>query len=165
VRLAFYIAEGSPEIFHDGKITTLRATSGRPGYINDPTKTDLAMHGAIPVGSYFMLPSELDDPDPWYDVVRNEFLGDWGDWRISLHPELESNTFGRHGFFLHGGARPGSAGCIDIGGGVSGNAQTDFLKEFIRNHGAKISLFVKEYRFFYWDGLPGKYQRVRRWYA
>lgn len=40
---------------------------------------------------------------------------DWGLYRVPLHPQRGTNTFGRTGFFLHGGKRPGSAGCVDLG--------------------------------------------------
>ncbi|WP_162629258.1 DUF2778 domain-containing protein [Moritella yayanosii] len=50
------------------------------------------------------------------DIMRRT-QGDWGDWRIRLYPEKNTKTFGRDGFFIHGGDINGSAGCIDIGGG------------------------------------------------
>lgn len=34
-------------------------------------------------------------------------------------------------FFLHGGDTEGSAGCIDIGGGIFGNGDTKMLKTII----------------------------------
>lgn len=40
-------------------------------------------------------------------------LGDWGEWRVRLYPYPGTNTHGRDNFFLHGGKKPGSAGCID----------------------------------------------------
>jgi len=59
--------------------------------------------------------------------------GDWGDWRKSLHPVFGSVKHGRFGFFMHGGRFAGSAGCIDIGGGVFGNQITDKVKNTINN--------------------------------
>jgi len=35
---------------------------------------------------------------------------------VPLQPDQGTDTFGRAGFFLHGGKVPGSAGCIDVGG-------------------------------------------------
>jgi hypothetical protein len=32
-----------------------------------------------------------------------------------LKPEEGTNTYGRKNFMLHGGEKPGSAGCIDVG--------------------------------------------------
>ena len=49
----------------------------------------------------------------------------WGDYSWSLHPEASTQTYGRSGFFIHGGENWGSAGCIDI---KSGDRQ---LKTFL----------------------------------
>ena len=38
----------------------------------------------------------------------------WGDFSWSLHAEESTQTYGRGGFFIHGGLNWGSAGCIDI---------------------------------------------------
>ena len=43
-------------------------------------------------------------------------VGDWGKFRVPLQPDPSTKTLGRDGFFLHGGKKPGSAGCIDVGG-------------------------------------------------
>jgi hypothetical protein len=43
------------------------------------------------------------------------YFGDWGEYRVRLYPTKETDTCGRTNFFLHGGEKPGSAGCIDIG--------------------------------------------------
>jgi hypothetical protein len=56
-----------------------------------------------------------------------EMRGNWGDWRDPIHPLPRVNTYGRSGFFLHGGNWPGSAGCVDAGGGFNGNHWTDKL--------------------------------------
>jgi hypothetical protein len=34
-----------------------------------------------------------------------------------MHPNEGTNTFGRGGIIMHGGKKPGSAGCIDVGSG------------------------------------------------
>lgn len=55
---------------------------------------------------------------PYVAAVLNNFdaeEGDWGTHRIQLHPVKGTRTFGRDGFYLHGGDKPGSHGCIDIG--------------------------------------------------
>ena len=41
----------------------------------------------------------------------------WGDYGWSLHPEPRTETYGRSGFFIHGGSEWGSAGCIDLTNG------------------------------------------------
>jgi len=48
--------------------------------------------------------------------MREKFaLADWGHARVPLHPLSPTNTYGRDGFFLHGGIFKGSAGCVDVG--------------------------------------------------
>ena len=68
--------------------------------------------------------------------------GDWGDWRIRLKPLQTTDTHGRDNFFIHGGDTKGSAGCIDIGGGILGNKQTDRLQKDILSAKYKIRLEV-----------------------
>lgn len=54
-----------------------------------------------------------------------------------------TNTFGRFGFFLHGGRFPGSAGCVDLGGGVFGNATTDkVLNDLLLDADKKVPMLV-----------------------
>lgn len=70
------------------------------------------------------------------DVQTNDFataiarlvsgLGDWGSFRVPLTP-YPGTADGRGGFFLHGGSFPGSAGCIDVGGGIFGDDGTSWL--------------------------------------
>lgn len=96
-----------------------------------PDSVTVEDKGPIPPGEYTLFSKDLDDPAIPYDILRNYILGDWGDWRITLKPCCGTETFGRSGFFIHGGARPGSAGCIDIGGGIFGNALTEQLKNDI----------------------------------
>jgi RHS repeat-associated protein len=38
----------------------------------------------------------------------------WGTQRVPLTPAAGTDTLGRSNFFIHGGAEPGSAGCIDL---------------------------------------------------
>ena len=97
--------------------------------------------GPIPIGTYYIVPSELSDPSVPGDFTRRT-QGDWGDWRVRLHPSRSTNTFGRDGFFIHGGDTPGSAGCIDIGGGLFGNNLTDSLRDAIRSRQVRIPVEV-----------------------
>jgi hypothetical protein len=61
-----------------------------------------------------------------------------------LTPNSDTNVFGRSGFFLHGGQFAGSAGCIDIGGGVFGNKQTDqLLQDIMNDRDGRIPVLVK----------------------
>lgn len=105
------------------------ATSGRPNCGCDETSKN---NGPIPLGNYTANKSLLSKPGLIGTTLRN-FRGDWGAWRLPLTPNPNTNTYGRSGFFLHGGQFPGSAGCIDIGGGVFGNAITNQVLDDILN--------------------------------
>jgi RHS repeat-associated protein len=82
------------------------ATSGVPGI----TDSSIRNQGPIPEGRYTVNPGEISPAG----FVRR-FLGDWGDYRVPAHADPGTQTFGRSGFFIHGGKEPGSAGCIDVG--------------------------------------------------
>ena len=101
-------------------------TSGRGQCMNDSKCSSKTNEGPTPPGPYVINVSEMSDPGPLHDLLR-QFRGDWGDWRVPLRPEQGNNTR-RSGFFIHGGIFPGSAGCIDIGGGIWGNALTNQLR-------------------------------------
>ncbi len=141
----FFISEGTLQIINapSGNYS-IEATSGLNKHMNDPDSTNLSNEGPIPIGKYHLMPKELSDPNHFRDYVRN--LGgysDWGDWRITIHPDSKTDTHGRKGFFIHGGQRPGSKGCIDVGGGMYGNEQTDRLKkDIIKSKQQNIKLTV-----------------------
>lgn len=107
------------------------ASSGKPNCSCDASSKN---EGPIPSGNYTAKSNELTNA-PWYKdiartlagVARISGGGDWGDWRIPLHPNPGTDTFGRKGFMMHGGFIPGSAGCIDIGGGIFGSELTEQL--------------------------------------
>jgi RHS repeat-associated protein len=91
----------------DGSLAgTYAASSGVPG-VYDPSIGD---RGPIPEGTYLLDPNEISEGG-----LLRSLLGDWGQYRSPLHPDIGTDTFGRDGFFLHGGRDPGSAGCIDVG--------------------------------------------------
>ena len=83
-------------------------TTGQDG-VTDPS---MPWQGPIPPGNYSLDPSQISAGG----FFRN-LLGDWGKYRVPLTPDSSTNTYGRDGFFLHGGKKPGSAGCIDVGSG------------------------------------------------
>jgi hypothetical protein len=120
---------------------TMKATSGKGPSTNNPEDQCKVNTGPIPEGDYVMDPSKLTDPNYVKDVLRN-LLGDWGDWRVELVPEDGTKTCNRKGFFMHGGRKPGSAGCIDIGGGLFGNEESDRLKNDILRDPDKVSVKV-----------------------
>jgi len=110
----------------------LPATSGRGNCQDEPKCTRKEDSGPIPQGDYTIDSSELSNPGFLGDLRRN-FLGDWGDWRVPIHPSSGTQTFGRSDFLLHGGRKPGSKGCIDVGGGVFGNDATNRLLNDLLN--------------------------------
>ncbi|MDB2387474.1 hypothetical protein N9W21_09110 [Shewanella sp.] len=106
----------------------ISSSSGRNGSTDQTAKNQ----GPIPIGKYTGNAGQLTNPRILGDLLRNT-QGDWGDWRIPLKSSDGTYTFGRDGFFLHGGSGDGSAGCIDIGGGIIGNDQTNRLLHDILN--------------------------------
>jgi len=66
--------------------------------------------GAIPEGTYWKQPEELWQNRWWSPRSRSS----WGNYALSIHPFHSTVTFGRGGFFIHGGDQLGSKGCIDL---------------------------------------------------
>jgi RHS repeat-associated protein len=123
------------------------ATSGKGNCENETKCERMANKGPIPRGRYEIYPSQIDNPGFWDDFRRNfrdersEGGGDWGDWRVRIYPLPGTQRFGRTGFYLHGGYWDGSAGCIDIGGGVFGHDK--LLEDLKRDPDNKIPLLVQ----------------------
>ena len=67
--------------------------------------------GPIPEGEYWVQPSEIQE-NAWYRFKNSQVA--WGDFWLTIHPYPKTETYGRGGFFLHGGTVPGSIGCIDL---------------------------------------------------
>lgn len=111
---------------------TLPITSGTGECMNNPQCSKDENRGPIPPGDYAINVPELSDPGIIHGILR-QFRGDWGDWRVPVHPLPRTQTYGRSGFFLHGGRFKGSAGCIDFGGGVFGDHRTDQLRADLLN--------------------------------
>ena len=119
------------------------AVSGRP---NEKGSFDYSIErqkisgvGAIPEGEYWIQPSELQE-NAWYRVRNPRFA--WGEYWITIHPYPTTQTYGRGGFFIHGGDTPGSAGCIDLT-----NKMNDFVtalkKVLARTDNCFVPLTVK----------------------
>jgi hypothetical protein len=66
--------------------------------------------GPIPEGEYWVQPMQME-------TVNVESDG-WGEKRLLIHPRPTTFTFGRGGFFIHGGWKFGSGGCIDVSDGM-----------------------------------------------
>ncbi|MBA5864885.1 MAG: DUF2778 domain-containing protein [Nitrospira sp. CR1.1] len=125
----------------------MSATSGSGSCMNNPRCSQRQGEGPIPPGDYTIDTNDLSNPDLFGDLKRH-FRGpgfrDWGDWRVPIMPDKGTTISPRGGFFLHGGSRPGSAGCIDIGGGIMGNGLTDkLLFDLLSdpNHSVPLTVF------------------------
>lgn len=109
----------------------------------------------IPKGRYWINPAELwtrslatdaavcalgafDEKLTCADAVRGH-RSSWGNHRITIHPYPTTKTGDRGGFFIHGGAVFGSAGCIDLAGGMD-----RFVKDLLEVVGGEdASCFVE----------------------
>lgn len=107
----------------DGTTRTIPAVSGRVegwGEVHPDMQADRG-RGPIPAGRYTFNRSDIQSITP-----RDRALGligrggwpggtyAWGSQRVFLTPAAGTNTYGRSGFSIHGGGKPGSAGCIDL---------------------------------------------------
>lgn len=149
MELIFNISSGKLMVSTASFSFTISASSGRGACENNPSGAcqAAAFEGPIPVGTYFIDPKDLSDPNLIGDIARNyrpDSPGDWGDFRVRIQPIGTTNTRGRDNFFLHGGGYSGSAGCIDVGGGLTGNRQTMLLKSAIKAAGGDIYLEVRQ---------------------
>ncbi|MBT0893803.1 DUF2778 domain-containing protein [Geobacter hydrogenophilus] len=130
--LRFSASQGKLTVTDSRGTYTVNATSGRGNCLNNPACQPRENVGPLPSGQYFIFRREINNPNALGDLARNIFTGDWGDWRAPIRTSSWSAPYGRKGFFLHGGTSPGSAGCIDIGGGVFGNSTTDRVLKSIK---------------------------------
>ena len=134
-------------IYQNGKVVaSWNAASGKPGY-QSPGYQNLKDKGTIPAGTYIARQSELQfyKDISWGDRQRYAFgfgtwrggTDSWGNSRVWLEPSKETNTFGRDGFSIHGGATPGSAGCIDLTSGMDG------FTDWFKNNGHDLIINVE----------------------
>lgn len=123
-----------------------KGTSGREGYQN-PESQNLKDKGPIPEGQYLVDPARtqsISDISSW-DRFKGNFGGgtwpglekSWGEHRTWLTPSTTTNTFGRSGFTIHGGAVPGSAGCIDL------TSRNNSFHSWLKSHNKPLILNVK----------------------
>lgn len=86
--------------------------------MNDPGCANKPDTGPIPPGVYEMNTNQLTEAGFVRASARavggfvfgSNYGGDWGSFRVPLHPTSDTNAFGRDGFYLHGGAIDGSEG-------------------------------------------------------
>jgi hypothetical protein len=105
-------------LFGDANETVVSApaSSGYPGFMSPQFQAE-RNKGPIPEGRYYIIPSEISVVSGFWKLARQIRTGfaDWGSGRARLHPFSSTVTFGRTDFFIHGGRRPGSIGCVDVG--------------------------------------------------
>lgn len=93
------------------------AVSGKPDANNQfdysPERQKIAWKGPIPEGNYWIQPSQMWENNWLKSIIRTPRAA-WGNFRLTIHPYPNTQTWGRGGFFIHGGLVPGSAGCIDL---------------------------------------------------
>lgn len=98
----------SVRVFNDDGTLALKcsATSGKPG--SNPAQQGSVGVGPIPKGTYLIYPEEFSGGPGIHTIIRDLF-GNWGTWRIPIHPVPgQTNTYGRSGFFFHGGGMQGA---------------------------------------------------------
>ena len=139
----------------DGSQTTLyRSNGSRLGFPSIAGKPDQHLRsqssrqatsyvGPIPEGEWYFRPSEIQELGPTDQALgllgRGKWPGgvhSWGRQRVWLHPAKGTDTRGRSGFTIHGGAALGSWGCIDLCG------QADAFFEALDPSLPRIPVFV-----------------------
>jgi hypothetical protein len=146
------LPDGNVELVFDGTQLTVSgavgqsfpAVSGTPDSRGDfdysLARQQLENAGPIPEGEYWIAPAQMKSlwyyPASWVPLAGRAKAA-WGSHRITIHPFDGTVTFGRGGFFIHGGDSPGSIGCIDLTSEIGDFA--DLVEPF---GGKKIKLTV-----------------------
>lgn len=92
-----------------------KKTDGSGEYFDYSAKAQQQPGGPIPEGVYWLNPDELKDLGVRRLLDKNSWPEKaWGSHAITIHPFETTPTFGRGGFFIHGGEIAGSIGCIDV---------------------------------------------------
>lgn len=105
------------------------AASGKLGAIFSLKAQGDRNVGTIPAGSYWIDPEQMWTASWWERDLNGspfgEYTAGWGLNRITIHPLPSTQTYGRGGFFIHGGTHFGSAGCIHL----LGKGMDEFLAD------------------------------------
>jgi hypothetical protein len=97
-------------------------------------------YGPIPEGRWKFWTSDWSKTN----IFRDR---EWGTYRVRLFHAPETETYKRKDFFLHGGVKPGTVGCIDVG-----NADVEIFN-LLKDH-EYIILYVKYGKYKdLWDDL------------
>ena len=122
---------------------TLNAMSGNPDYQARQYQSKKYL-GPIPEGTYYAAQNQRQIIDPINAAagIINEgnwrkSIPAWGLRRVWLQPDINTNTYGRSGFSIHGGWKKGSAGCIDI------PWQTGKLSRYLDDCQDNVPVYVK----------------------
>jgi hypothetical protein len=119
------------------------AVSGRPNRQSKEYQYE-RNQGPIPEGKWQLGERQDINSIGSWDRVKGFFGGgswrgledSWGNHRIWLNPDSTTETRGRSGFSIHGGAEAGSAGCIDL------TDQMDDFHDFMKNKSNNIPVVV-----------------------
>lgn len=105
--------------YNGEQIGDFKGMSGYPSrqYKEDVTFSD---KGPIPEGEYMLNYDDFQQYDKNVAATkgRNYWMNkpeSWGYERISITPQEGTDTYGRDGFYVHGGRELKSGGCIDLG--------------------------------------------------
>jgi len=105
----------------DNTVYSTVANSGKGEHMNNPNSQKVENLGPIPEGNYFFYNYNWQHQSKLrqvYNIIAGN--GDWGDYNVPLnYISWKEPRPLRWGFYLHGGFWPGSAGCVDAGGGIS----------------------------------------------
>ncbi len=124
---------------------TYPGVSGRTGY-QSPEYQGALNKGPIPEGIWKAKQNRYQNinDDTLIGRIKNSLGGGlwpggekaWGEHRVWLDPQTDTDTKGRTGFSIHGGAIAGSAGCIDLT-----KCMPDFASDF-KAYGDDLELHV-----------------------
>ena len=134
-----------------GQVGSLEAQSGHDDF-QSAQYQNVADKGPIPEGIYYANQDQRQSLTPQNIALKlGEKLGldmqqksgwsgnpiSWGTSRVWLQPDVNTNTYGRSGFTIHGGLAKGSRGCIDI------PWQTGKLNNYLDECQDSVPVYVK----------------------
>jgi hypothetical protein len=101
----------------------------------DPSRVKEPGAGPIPPGRYEVSVEELQRRLDKNGNPKTAAFGSWtqspeawGNIRVRVFPKRGTRTWGRNGFFIHGGSTLGSVGCIDLA------SEADSFFEYWQDH-------------------------------
>ena len=133
------------------QVGSLDAQSGHDDF-QSAQYQNVANKGPIPEGTYYANQDQRQSLTPKNIALKlGEKLGldmqqksgwsgnpiSWGTSRVWLQPDVNTNTYGRSGFTIHGGLAKGSRGCIDI------PWQTGKLNNYLDDCQDSVPVYVK----------------------